>query len=165
MTSQLCSSRYCNKSAMPRLTRSCVACIRSVSLSKNTLAASSYASTSAWTIEDGIKNLSIKASEKLREKPEEQASRTVSRLQSFSRSSTSSFLMSSSPFIHRPLLPISIITSSIQQQIRTKTYGNEYQPSQRVRKRRHGFLARRRCKSGRRVLARRLLKGRLFLSH
>ena len=151
---------------MPRLTRSCVACIRSVSLSKNKLAASSHASTSAWTIEDGIKNLSMKASEKLREKPEEQAFRTVSRLQSFSRSSTSPFLVSSSPlFIRSPMLPISIITSSLQQQVRTKTYGNEYQPSQRVRKRRHGFLARRRCKSGRRVLARRLLKGRLFLSH
>ncbi|KAK9766030.1 hypothetical protein K7432_005175 [Basidiobolus ranarum] len=51
------------------------------------------------------------------------------------------------------------------EQIRCVTYGNEYQPSNLVRKRRHGFLARIRTKSGRRILNRRKLKGRKYLSH
>ncbi|ORX74062.1 hypothetical protein DL89DRAFT_264044 [Linderina pennispora] len=42
-------------------------------------------------------------------------------------------------------------------QVRWRTYGNEYQPSNLKRKRRHG--------TGRRVLTRRKLKGRKFLSH
>lgn len=51
------------------------------------------------------------------------------------------------------------------QQVRCMSRGDEYQPSQRVRKRRHGFLARKKTKGGRAVLARRLKKGRRFLSH
>lgn len=51
------------------------------------------------------------------------------------------------------------------QQVRFAARGTEYQPSQRVRKRRHGFLARKRTASGRRVLVRRRLKGRRYLSH
>ena len=51
------------------------------------------------------------------------------------------------------------------QQTRYKARGTEYQPSQRKRKRKHGFLARKRSAGGRRILSRRLAKGRTFLSH
>lgn len=50
-------------------------------------------------------------------------------------------------------------------QVRFVSYGREYQPSQRVRKRRHGFLARMKSRGGRKVIAARLLKGRKYLSH
>ena len=50
-------------------------------------------------------------------------------------------------------------------QARFKARGTEYQPSQRVRKRRHGFLARLRSRTGKKILARRRAKGRMYLSH
>ncbi|KAG0261691.1 hypothetical protein BG011_000787 [Mortierella polycephala] len=50
-------------------------------------------------------------------------------------------------------------------QARFVSYGREYQPSQRVRKRRHGFLARMKSRGGRRIIQNRLLKGRKYLSH
>jgi len=48
------------------------------------------------------------------------------------------------------------------QQIRFKSRGNTYQPSVLVRKRRHGFLAR--LESGQKILTRRRMKGRKFLT-
>ena len=49
--------------------------------------------------------------------------------------------------------------------VRFTTYGSEYQPSQRKRKRKHGFLARLRSRTGRKILIRRRAKGKVFLSH
>ncbi|KAI9100675.1 39S ribosomal protein L34, mitochondrial precursor [Phlyctochytrium arcticum] len=49
-------------------------------------------------------------------------------------------------------------------QTRFVTYGNEYQPSNLKRKRRHGFLKRTKTLAGRKILKRRMMKGRKYLS-
>jgi large subunit ribosomal protein L34 len=57
------------------------------------------------------------------------------------------------------------INPLFQLQVRFAARGTEYQPSQRKRKRKHGFLARKRSLGGRKILIRRMAKGRKFLSH
>ncbi|GAA5957426.1 hypothetical protein JCM8115_006986 [Rhodotorula mucilaginosa] len=94
-------------------------------------------------------------------------------LSSFGSSSSSS---SSSPSASSssPILALLAATTSSPSsstlggstlQKRFAVYGSEYQPSQRVRKRKHGFLARKKSKGGRKILIRRFAKGRKYLSH
>ena len=77
--------------------------------------------------------------------------------------------------LHIPLLPrfplapplaIPALAASLPSIFsRNAQRGTEYQPSQRKRKRKHGFLARKRSLGGRKILSRRLAKGRKYLSH
>ncbi|KAJ6475203.1 ribosomal protein L34-domain-containing protein [Mycena vitilis] len=68
------------------------------------------------------------------------------------------------PLFVPSVCPTSPVLASLQQ-LRYAKMGHEYQPSQRVRKRRHGFLARKKSAGGRKILARRRAKGRKYLSH
>ena len=55
--------------------------------------------------------------------------------------------------------------SPVMVHARHRSRGTEYQPSQRKRKRKHGFLARKRHVGGRKILERRRTKGRAYLTH
>ncbi|KIS66183.1 mitochondrial 54S ribosomal protein bL34m [Mycosarcoma maydis] len=61
------------------------------------------------------------------------------------------------------LLPASAAPSIAP--VRCVTYGSEYQPSQRIRKRRHGFLSRIKTRNGRKTIMRRRFRGKAKLSH
>jgi len=73
-------------------------------------------------------------------------------------------------FLTQRLLPTapqmpSLLTRFNLMPMRFRTYGNEYQPSNLVRKRRHGYLKRLSTKAGRNILYRRRMKGRRYLTH
>ncbi|CCD27026.1 mitochondrial 54S ribosomal protein bL34m NDAI_0J01340 [Naumovozyma dairenensis CBS 421] len=76
---------------------------------------------------------------------------TTTPLASSSSSSSSLILPSTSPFMIN--------------QKRWKSRGNTYQPSTLKRKRKYGFLSRMRDRQASKILKRRKLKGRWFLSH
>ncbi|ODQ83157.1 hypothetical protein BABINDRAFT_159604 [Babjeviella inositovora NRRL Y-12698] len=63
-----------------------------------------------------------------------------------------------------PASPLASLLGGLMQK-RFKARGNSYQPSTLLRKRRCGFLARMRSKSGRKIIERRKAKGRYYLSH
>ena len=75
--------------------------------------------------------------------------------------------------LHRPALSLtpfapahpSAAPAHAPEQKRHTTYGAEYQPSQVRRKRKHGFLRRKRSRNGRKTLEARWAKGRKYLSH
>ena len=75
--------------------------------------------------------------------------------------------------LHRPALSLtpfapahpSAAPAHAPEQKRHTTYGAEYQPSQVRRKRKHGFLRRKRGRNGRKTLEARWAKGRKYLSH
>jgi large subunit ribosomal protein L34 len=48
--------------------------------------------------------------------------------------------------------------------VRWTTYGQEYQPSSIRRRRKFGYLARLRSRGGRKILMRRIMKGRKYLA-
>lgn len=73
------------------------------------------------------------------------------------------------PMLLRSISPLcaSLIAglSPVTVHSRHRSRGMEYQPSQRKRKRKHGFLARKRDVGGRKILERRRTKGRAHLTH
>ncbi|GAA5869883.1 hypothetical protein JCM16303_001829 [Sporobolomyces ruberrimus] len=91
---------------------------------------------------------------------------TPSPTRSLLSSSRPSLSLSNPSSSSSPILALlSQRTAQGDQQKRFAVYGAEYQPSQVRRKRKHGFLVRKRSKNGRKTLMRRWAKGRKFLSH
>ena len=79
------------------------------------------------------------------------------------------FLVSTTQRLSHPLSRIDTLQTlrspSALLQVRFATYGQEYQPSTLRRKRRYGFLKRLRTIGGRKILQRRMMKGRKYLTH
>ena len=77
--------------------------------------------------------------------------------------SSLSFLFGSSSNI--ATLPLLTRSVPLYNQTRNVTYGREYQPNTLKRKRSVGFLARLKSIGGRKILKRRMMKGRKHLTH
>ncbi|KAL7753749.1 39S ribosomal protein L34, mitochondrial [Sorochytrium milnesiophthora] len=69
------------------------------------------------------------------------------------------------PTVQRLVTPLSSPFTGLMGQRFMGKFGSEYQPSTLRRKRKWGFLARISTKAGRKILWRRMLKGRKYLSH
>ena len=67
------------------------------------------------------------------------------------------------PLMQRPFQSLMGLQPSLGS-VRAATYGAEYQPSMIKRKRMFGFIKRLKTLNGRKILLRRMLKGRLRLS-
>ncbi|XKU26839.1 hypothetical protein FQB29_003951 [Saccharomyces cerevisiae] len=95
-----------------------------------------------------------------------QSRRMFSSISSFSALSVlrpqTGMLLNSSPLKTPSFTPLGF---GLIGQRRWKSRGNTYQPSTLKRKRTFGFLARAKSKQGSKILKRRKLKGRWFLSH
>ncbi|CAI4037996.1 hypothetical protein SMKI_04G3340 [Saccharomyces mikatae IFO 1815] len=95
-----------------------------------------------------------------------QSRRMISSISSFSALTVlrpqTSMIMNSSPL---KTMSLTTFGFGFIDQRRWKSRGNTYQPSTLKRKRTFGFLARAKSKQGSKILKRRKLKGRWFLSH
>ncbi|KAI8805992.1 ribosomal protein [Cladochytrium replicatum] len=94
------------------------------------------------------------------------AQRSLVTLTSYSLAPRSLPAIHSSQNIRSPTALIGTVqTPSSLLLSRSVTFGREYQPSNLRRKRRYGFLARLKTLNGRKILKRRILKGRKYLTH
>ncbi|XP_038595932.1 39S ribosomal protein L34, mitochondrial [Tachyglossus aculeatus] len=79
--------------------------------------------------------------------------------------STLSRALAQPPGILQPIpAPVPLPPWSLQQ-VRFKARGNEYQPNNRKRKKTHGWIKRLSTPAGVKVILRRMLKGRKYLTH
>ncbi|KAI9342769.1 hypothetical protein DFJ73DRAFT_842339 [Zopfochytrium polystomum] len=69
-----------------------------------------------------------------------------------------------SPFLPQPRLPVASSPFAAPSFARSTCYGTEYHPSTLKRKRKFGFLSRLKTRNGRKLLLRRMLRGRKDLA-